>query len=171
MSDFIFYHCGACLQQADEGENIKHTAYCNEHGDNQRQIIKIDRRAYNYLIEYLKTLDKPSEEDKQKVIKPFLDMSRGCGWDIPTDAISKRQFETQLKNYFEEYKTEIIDFAKNTPATINGVKEPFKRNRKAGIMYGAEMDDQGFEGFVNDESGNFERILYDYYPEANYHNA
>lgn len=71
-----------------------------------------------------------------------------CPWFDPSDGHEERMFETNVKNYFDQYHDEILQYAKDTPPTMDGKKEPFMDD--IGLH---TMDDQGFEGQVlNDGS-------------------
>ncbi len=93
----------------------------------------------------------PEHESK---IQNFLDQIKECPFEFPETDIEKRQFETILKSWFEQYTAELIEFAKENPATF--------RNREAELDFVNFMtiDDQGFNGQVM-EYGHFYRIIQD----------
>ncbi len=93
------------------------------------------------------------EEDPAHKIKYFLDSANQCSWEYPSDIIQERQFETSFKNWFSQFDDEIIEFAKNTEPTIDGMKKPFNHGYRG-------MDDQGFEGIIV-KDGSFYRNIED----------
>lgn len=94
------------------------------------------------------------EENPGEIIEYFLDSAKGCGWDMPTTDIERRQFETSLKSWFKQYEPELIKFAKENPPTFEG------REKELINVYYQTMDDQGFCGQVM-EDGVFLRNFQD----------
>ena len=109
-----------------------------------------EQRCYKILqdSEYIRI----PEENPSEIIEYFLKSADGCSWINPADPIQERQFETSLKNWFSQYSDELIEFAKQTPATINELTAPFKN---VGLH---TMDDQGFEGQIMSD-GTYWRII------------
>lgn len=93
----------------------------------------------------------PEHETK---IQNFLDQINECPFEFPETEIEKRQFETILKSWFEQYTPELIEFAKQNPATF--------KNREAELDFVNfhTIDDQGFNGQVM-EHGHFYRNMQD----------
>jgi len=87
-------------------------------------------------------------------IQNFLDQIKECPFEFPETDIEKRQFETVLKSWFDQYTPELIEFAKENPSTF--------KNREAELDFVnfMTMDDQGFNGQVM-ENGYFYRIIND----------
>lgn len=81
----------------------------------------------------------PEHETK---IESFVESSKDCVWYQCKDDIEKRQFETVLKTWFEQYTAELIEFAEKNPPTFEG------REKDLDHINLHTMDDQGFEGQV-----------------------
>jgi len=94
------------------------------------------------------------EEDPSESIKYFLESADQCSWEYPSDKIQERQFETSFKNWFSQFADEMIELAKNNPATMDDKSPPFT---DIGLH---TMDDQGFEGQIMSD-GSYSRIIED----------
>jgi len=94
-------------------------------------------------------------EGFEESIDAFLKASDSCSWEYPKDKIQERQFETSLKNYFEQFWEELKELAQNNPPTFDGKPEPFMDDINLHTM-----DDQGFEGQVLSD-GSYYRWIND----------
>jgi hypothetical protein len=109
-----------------------------------------EERCYKILQDsnYISVLEHKSK------IQNFLEQIKECPFEFPETDIEKRQFETVLKSWFDQYTAELIEFAKENPSTF--------KNREAELDFVDfhTMDDQGFNGQVM-ENGYFYRIIND----------
>jgi len=116
------------------------------------EVMSPEERCYK-ILQDSKYIRIP-EEDPAQIIESFLKSADQCSWEYPQGEIQERQFETSFKNWFSQFGEEMIQLAKNNPATMDGQSAPFS---DIGLH---TMDDQGFEGQIMSD-GSYWRIIED----------
>ena len=139
-----------CGTEVTNQNALEHHTTCSKSAYNVNKVMTPEQRCYKILQEskYVRVPD----ENPAEAIEIFIKTGDGCPWLYPSHKIEERQFETNIKNFFTQYESELIEFAKNTPATIDGQSPPFTD------IHRHTMDDQGFEGQIMSD-GTYLRII------------